>query len=162
MASKKPEKQPPLPDEDGQHVDIQPTQLPLPPDGGYGWVVTFASFMVNVLVDGVCFSFGIFYLAFLENFGESKSKTAWIGSALNGMYLSMGEFSRIRTALHKIFRCISIFNYSKLGNPFHHFVLFISLSTLQSLSMSDTISVNLTALQDRSSAPLPTNLDVDR
>ena len=39
------------------------------------------------------FSFGIFYLEFLAYYGESASKTAIVGSVLNGMYLSMGEDS---------------------------------------------------------------------
>ena len=64
---------------------------PIPPDGGWGWVIMLASFMCNVIVDGVCFSFGIFYLEFLAYYGESKSKTSWVGSVLNGMYLSMGK-----------------------------------------------------------------------
>ncbi len=68
-----------------------PPTPPIPPDGGWGWVIMFASFICNVIVDGVCFSFGIFYLEFLEYFGESKSKTSWVGSVLNGMYLSMGK-----------------------------------------------------------------------
>ena len=65
--------------------------LPTAPDGGYGWVILFASFICNVLVDGVCFTFGLFYLEFLKHFGESKAKTAWVGSILNGMYLTMGK-----------------------------------------------------------------------
>ena len=64
---------------------------PLPPDGGYGWVILFASFICNMLVDGVCFTFGLFYLEFLAYYGESRAKTSWVGSVLNGMYLSMGE-----------------------------------------------------------------------
>ena len=65
--------------------------LAIPPDGGYGWVIMIASFFTNVIVDGVCFSFGIFYLEFLEYFGESEAKTSWVGSVLNGMYLGMGK-----------------------------------------------------------------------
>ena len=65
---------------------------PVPPDGGYGWVIMLASFVCNFIVDGVCFSFGIFYLEFLDYFKESKSKTSWVGSVLNGMYLSMGKY----------------------------------------------------------------------
>ena len=65
--------------------------LVIPPDGGYGWVIMIASFFTNVIVDGVCFSFGIFYLEFLEYYGESEAKTSWVGSVLNGMYLGMGK-----------------------------------------------------------------------
>lgn len=64
---------------------------PIAPDGGYGWVVMIASFFASVIVDGVCFAFGIFYLEFLETFQEDRSKTAWIGSVLNGMYMVTGK-----------------------------------------------------------------------
>lgn len=62
----------------------------IPPDGGWGWVIMAASFMISVLVDGVCFTFGIFFTEFLEYFGESKGKTVLLGSVLNGAYLSLG------------------------------------------------------------------------
>ncbi|XP_069115634.1 monocarboxylate transporter 9-like [Argopecten irradians] len=67
-----------------------PPRPPVPPDGGWGWVITFSSFMVSFLVDGVCFTFGIFFPEFLRHFGESKGKTQILGSVLNGAYLSLG------------------------------------------------------------------------
>ncbi len=48
-----------------------------------------------MIVDGVCFAFGIFYLEFLAYFGENKGKTAWIGSVLNGTYMIMGACDRL-------------------------------------------------------------------
>lgn len=33
--------------------------MPAPPDGGWGWVILIASFLTNVVVDGVSLSFGI-------------------------------------------------------------------------------------------------------
>ncbi|XP_071095527.1 monocarboxylate transporter 12-like [Haliotis cracherodii] len=66
------------------------TPAPRPPDGGWGWVVTFSSFMISVLVDGVCFSQGIFFNRFMEHFGANKATTSWIGSVLNGSYLIIG------------------------------------------------------------------------
>lgn len=72
---------------DEQIDDVTP---PLPPDGGWGWVVVAASLLCNILVDGVCFTFGIFYVEFLDYFGESKAKTAWVGSLVPGMYLAAG------------------------------------------------------------------------
>ena len=65
--------------------------IPTPPDGGWGWVVVFASFLVHVIVDGITFTFGVFYMEFLEYFGESKGKTALVGSLLAGFYLMSGE-----------------------------------------------------------------------
>lgn len=68
-----------------------PSSPPRPPDGGYGWVIVFASFMTNVIVDGVCFSVGIFMIEFLEYFESNKATMSWVGSVLNGMYLSVGK-----------------------------------------------------------------------
>lgn len=65
--------------------------LPPPPDGGYGWVIVFASFMCNMVVDGIAYTFGVFLGEFVQYFNEGKGKTAWVGSLLSGMYLSAGE-----------------------------------------------------------------------
>ncbi|KAK3107469.1 hypothetical protein FSP39_015235 [Pinctada imbricata] len=46
--------------------------------------------MISFLVDGVCFTFGIFFPEFLRYFGGSKGKTALLGSVLNGAYLTIG------------------------------------------------------------------------
>ena len=66
--------------------------LPPPPDGGYGWVVVLASFMCNMIVDGIAYTFGIFLDDFATTFNEGKGKVAWAGSLLSGVYLSAGEF----------------------------------------------------------------------
>jgi hypothetical protein len=62
------------------------------PDGGWGWVVTFAAFMVGVILDGISFSFGLFFKELLLHFNESKSLTSWIISVLNGTYLGIGMY----------------------------------------------------------------------
>lgn len=59
-------------------------------DGGYGWVVVFASFMSSMIVDGIAFSFGLIYTELLQYFHESKSKTAWIGSLFLAVPLMAG------------------------------------------------------------------------
>lgn len=64
--------------------------IPPPPDGGYGWVIVFASFMCNMIVDGIAYTFGVFLGEFVRTFNEGKGKTAWVGSLLSGMYLSAG------------------------------------------------------------------------
>uniref|UniRef100_A0A182NH05 Major facilitator superfamily (MFS) profile domain-containing protein n=1 Tax=Anopheles dirus TaxID=7168 RepID=A0A182NH05_9DIPT len=60
------------------------------PDGGYGWVIVFSSFMISLIMDGVSFSFGLIYTELLDYFGESKSKTAWIGSLFIAVPLLSG------------------------------------------------------------------------
>lgn len=64
---------------------------PIPPDGGWGWVVTFSSFMIGVIVDGICFTFGFFFIEFQTYFGSNKSVTSLINSVLNGTYLTIGK-----------------------------------------------------------------------
>uniref|UniRef100_A0AAG5CPY1 Major facilitator superfamily (MFS) profile domain-containing protein n=1 Tax=Anopheles atroparvus TaxID=41427 RepID=A0AAG5CPY1_ANOAO len=68
-----------------------------PPDGGWGWVVCFASFMVNLIADGVTFSFGVMYMELLSYFGEGKGKTAWVGSLFMAMPLLCGPIASFLT-----------------------------------------------------------------
>ena len=68
-----------------------------PPDGGWGWVVVFASFFVNLIADGITFSFGVIYVEFLNYFGEGKGKTAWIGSLFMAMPLLSGPVASFLT-----------------------------------------------------------------
>lgn len=68
-----------------------------PPDGGWGWVVVFASFVVNLIADGITFSFGVIYVEFLNYFGEGKGKTAWIGSLFMAMPLLSGPIASFLT-----------------------------------------------------------------
>ncbi|KAH3774938.1 monocarboxylate transporter 9-like [Dreissena polymorpha] len=60
------------------------------PDGGWGWMVCLASFVVNFIQDGTVFSFGVLLLELLDYFGEGKAKTSWAGSSLLGMSMFMG------------------------------------------------------------------------
>lgn len=70
----------------------EPLRKPKPkiPDGGFGWVVVFSSLMVSLIMDGVSFSFGLIYTELLAYFGESKSKTAWVGSLFIAVPLLSG------------------------------------------------------------------------
>lgn len=80
-------------------------ELPPPPDGGYGWVICFASFMCNMIVDGIAYTFGIFLETFVEHFHEGKGTVAWVGSLLSGVYLSAGP---IVSALANKFGCRAV------------------------------------------------------
>ncbi|XP_029032211.2 uncharacterized protein LOC114871012 [Osmia bicornis bicornis] len=72
--------------------DLAKTQTGKPkiPDGGWGWVVVLASLIISMIADGVSFSFGLLYIEFLQEFGASKSKTAWIGSLFMAVPLLSG------------------------------------------------------------------------
>ena len=65
--------------------------VPVPPDGGWGWVITLSSFVIGMIVDGIAFTFGIFFSEFQNYFGANKSTTSSINSVLTGTYLSIGK-----------------------------------------------------------------------
>lgn len=62
-----------------------------PPDGGWGWMVVLASFFIHVIADGIVYSFGIFYIEFLHYFKGGKGETAWVGSLVPGVTLTVGK-----------------------------------------------------------------------
>ncbi|XP_071039939.1 monocarboxylate transporter 12, partial [Parasteatoda tepidariorum] len=82
--------------------DPEDWSAPEPPDGGWGWVIVFASFFCNVVVDGIAYSFGVFLIHFVDYYGTSKGKTAWVGSLLTGCYLLAGP---VVSALTNKFGC---------------------------------------------------------
>ncbi|ESP02007.1 hypothetical protein LOTGIDRAFT_92504, partial [Lottia gigantea] len=61
-----------------------------PPDGGWGWIVVLGSFLCNVIVDGVCLSFGVAATELSSEFEAPLSTVTLIGSLLAGSYLTVG------------------------------------------------------------------------
>lgn len=58
------------------------------PDGGWGWMIVFAVFMGNFIIDGVVGCFGFFYPALLDAFHASPAVTSMSGSLIVGVYLA--------------------------------------------------------------------------
>ncbi|VDK83690.1 unnamed protein product [Dibothriocephalus latus] len=65
--------------------------VPIPPDGGWGWVICFAAFLTNLVIDGICVSFGVMVNDLVESFETSVSKVMLIGSLLVGVYQMVGK-----------------------------------------------------------------------
>ena len=63
------------------------------PDGGYGWVVVAASFFVNMIADGVTFSFGIMFEEFQTEFASSAAETAGVVSVFHAVPLLTGPIA---------------------------------------------------------------------
>lgn len=61
------------------------------PDGGWGWLVVLACFYINMIADGVGFTFGLLFIEFLHEFKASKSATSWIGSLFMAIPLIAGN-----------------------------------------------------------------------
>ena len=61
------------------------------PDGGWGWVVVLASFLISVVVDGICYTSAVIKNDLQQHFETSSSTMAWAGSLLGGFYLIAGS-----------------------------------------------------------------------
>ncbi|XP_069743727.1 monocarboxylate transporter 10 [Narcine bancroftii] len=76
-----------------------------PPEGGWGWVVMFASMWCNGSVFGIQNAFGLLYVSLLENFGDKDDqhlqfKTAWVGSMSMGMIFFCSPIVSVFTDLY--------------------------------------------------------------
>lgn len=78
--------------EDGRRNSGQREEFVKPPDGGWGWMVVLSSFLIHVIADGIVYSFGIFYIEFLDYFKAGKGETAWVGSLVPGVTLCVGKY----------------------------------------------------------------------
>lgn len=65
----------------------------IPPDGGWGWVVVLSSFLCNLIVDGIIFSFAIFLEPIAKEFSVDKAEVTLVGSLMSGFYLIAGPFA---------------------------------------------------------------------
>jgi len=63
------------------------------PDGGYGWVVVAASFFVNMIADGVTFSFGVMFDEFEGEFDSTKAETAGVVAVFHAVPLLTGPLA---------------------------------------------------------------------
>lgn len=65
-------------------------QGPLIPDGGWGWVVVAASFLIATVADGLAFSYGLVHEKFVDHFGTTEAETSIIGSLFISVPLIAG------------------------------------------------------------------------
>ncbi|XP_030196310.1 monocarboxylate transporter 7 isoform X1 [Gadus morhua] len=57
---------------------FRPNEYQEIPDGGWGWLVAVAFFLVEMFTYGTIKSFGIFLQDLVKQFGESNSKVSWV------------------------------------------------------------------------------------
>ncbi|CAD5221839.1 unnamed protein product [Bursaphelenchus xylophilus] len=80
--------------EDALENELENAGIIEPPDGGYGWVVVFASFLANMIVDGVIFSISETIVPLWEKeFNTTTSMATVSPSLLAGCYLLSGPLA---------------------------------------------------------------------
>lgn len=68
----------------------------VPPDGGYGWLVAFAAFLVQFWITGLLKSFGVIYMEImLLHPTASASIASWIPAILSTLGLVLCEEHQI-------------------------------------------------------------------
>ncbi|VDO04884.1 unnamed protein product [Rodentolepis nana] len=71
-------------------INLEEIEPPIPPDGGWGWVVLAGSFICMFFVDGLSFSFGIILSDVQESFQCSTTTISLAGSFIVGFTLISG------------------------------------------------------------------------
>ncbi|XP_070578307.1 monocarboxylate transporter 12-like [Ptychodera flava] len=69
------------------------SELSDPPDGGWGWCITLATFIMMFLVRGIGTSLAVFYVEFLDYFGDSAARTSLVLSSFTATTYMTGPFS---------------------------------------------------------------------
>ncbi|CAF0775204.1 unnamed protein product [Adineta ricciae] len=64
--------------------------ITVPPDGGFGWVVLFACFMINLIVDGFLYAFGAISEDIKKHFNCQEWQVSLVMSLACGFYLLIG------------------------------------------------------------------------
>ena len=67
--------------EDGLKKDVDEYG---PPDGGWGWVVMICAFICCLVLDGICYVFGVFLNPLMKDFGVDNATMSAVGSVLSG------------------------------------------------------------------------------
>lgn len=62
------------------------------PDGGYGYVIVFCSFLLYLIADGISYPLGLINSAWLVYFKQSETKTSFVGSIFYATPLLFGPF----------------------------------------------------------------------
>lgn len=78
---------------DSNDACSEEAEIVVPPDGGWGWVIVVASFMCNMIVDGIIFSFGTFLEYIADDFSVTIAEVTLVGSLMSGFYLIAGPFA---------------------------------------------------------------------
>ncbi|CAF1215472.1 unnamed protein product [Rotaria sordida] len=71
---------------------------PVVPDGGWGWIIVFASLMIHFIMDGITYSMGdVFLRPMMENLNKTRGPVSTIFGILPAITLATGPIATIFT-----------------------------------------------------------------
>lgn len=128
-------------------IDLDPPRqrrikrLPSAPDGGYGWVIVFGTFLTHFLIGSLERSEGIFYLKFQSRYNLGAQLTSWPGAIAGTIRLLLGPFASalsnyfsVRTCT--LLGCILLFvAYFLTSLAPNFYFLFLSHGLIQGLGL---------------------------
>lgn len=72
-------------------INLEDLVPPVPPDGGWSWMVLLGSVICMFFVDGLSFSFGVILSDIQADYNCSKTKISLAGSLIVGCTLISGK-----------------------------------------------------------------------
>ena len=100
------QEEPLLEEEAAAVIDPSPVQSDdvfIPPDGGYGWIITLGAFMALFWAAGIIKSYGLLFSQILENFpGASVMLASWIPAFMTTLALASAP---VASALCQKYNC---------------------------------------------------------
>ncbi|KAI3380625.1 hypothetical protein SNEBB_001641 [Seison nebaliae] len=80
------------------HIEDTAVEIDCPvPDGGWGWVIVIASFLIHVIADGVVYSFGVLVPPLIKYFDSSRAIMSWIGALIPAVTFISGPIASMIT-----------------------------------------------------------------
>ncbi|XP_070533810.1 monocarboxylate transporter 13-like [Ptychodera flava] len=125
-----------------------------PPDGGWGWLIVLATFIIAALGAGNIYAVGVLFVAFLDAFGRSKADTSWIGSIF-GFCFCMSTTVGIALARKRGHRTIIMISgfmascgvlASSFATELYHLYITYGIVTGTSLGLTYTVSIEMVSI----------------
>ena len=77
----------PAPISNNQNSENDPNDTTEDEEHWYGWLVVAASFLCNMVIDGMGYSFGVMLEPLMHEFHVGAGQVAFVGSILNGVVM---------------------------------------------------------------------------
>ena len=75
-----------------QSTEVLTTASQKEPPTWCKWFILAIAFIINVLITGVAFSYGILFVELLKEFNQGKGRTAAVGSVAIGFMFGVGTY----------------------------------------------------------------------